>query len=119
MFVRGHCTSLKSVTFGHMKLNQAVFLLPELCLLALEFTRRGGFTPGCSYTALLPGFRPRFVNLEACPPRRDPPSFGGVNIEDPDTSGVNIGAKRKILSRITNHEHRESNFIRRGGFSSL
>jgi len=53
------------------------------------------------------------VNLE------DPPSFGGVNIEDPETSGVNIGAKRKILRGITNHEHREFNFIRRGGFSSL
>jgi hypothetical protein len=33
-----------------------------------------------------------------------------VNIEDPDTSGVNIGAKRKTLREITNHEHRESNF---------
>jgi hypothetical protein len=47
--------------------------------------------------------RPRFANL------RKSPSLGGVNIR----------TKRKILREITNHEHRQSNFIRRGGFSSL
>jgi len=34
-----------------------------------------------------------------------------TNIEDPPSfGGVNIGAKRKTLRGITNHEHRESNF---------
>ncbi|MBW7991387.1 MAG: hypothetical protein FVQ84_15435 [Planctomycetes bacterium] len=34
-----------------------------------------------------------------------------MNLEGPlSFGGVNIGAKRKILGGITNHEHRESNF---------
>jgi len=35
------------------------------------------------------------------------PSSGGIR---PSFGGVNIGAKRKYLRGITNHEHRESNF---------